>query len=237
MPDIRVITLDLDNTLWDVDRVIIRAEANMKNWLAEQAPEVFAAYQPELLTVLRQQALSQVGDKRHDLSFMRIHILTKVAEHAGHTKTAAQAIAEGAFEVFFEGRNQVQFFPGALEMLEQVGQQFPIIALTNGNANVDRAGIGAYLSGAYSSADVGASKPDAAMFNAPLRDFGFKPEQAIHIGDHLTDDVHGANEAGLYSIWINFDNRARTRDEPQPSLEINQLQDVHAAITAISNGP
>ncbi|MFT7654364.1 MAG: HAD superfamily hydrolase (TIGR01509 family) [Limisphaerales bacterium] len=236
MPDIRVITLDLDNTLWDVDSVIIRAEANMKRWLADQAPEVFAAYQPELLSNLRQQALSEVADKRHDLSFMRIHILTKVGEYAGHTTSAAHTIAQGAFEVFFEGRNQVQFFPGALEMLTEVGQHFPIVALTNGNANVDQAGIGSYLSGAYSSADVGASKPDEAMFNAPLRDLGFKPDQAIHIGDHLVDDVHGANEAGLFSIWINFNNRSRSDHEPQPSLEVSQLQDVHPAIQAINHG-
>ena len=39
--------------------------------------------------------------------------------------------------------------------------------------------------------DVGASKPHTAMFEAVLKATASRPEEAIHIGDNLVDDIEG----------------------------------------------
>ncbi len=114
---IELVTLDLDNTLWDVDSIIRQAEADMRAWLAEHAPESLPHYQPETLTTLRAEAVAAHPDRRHDLSFMRIAVLEAVMGRAGYGPREAAAQARRAFDVFFEGRNRVVFFPGALEML------------------------------------------------------------------------------------------------------------------------
>lgn len=235
MPEVHVITLDLDNTLWDVDRTIIRAEQQMKDWLGEHAPEVLAIYKPELLGQIREQILSDATARRHDLTFMRIRVLTEVAKHAGLDATPAQTVAEQAFEVFFEGRNQVDFFPGALEMLRAVSSKYPIYSLTNGNANVEKTGIAQFLKGAYSSADLGRSKPDPEMFTQPLKEIGFDPANAVHIGDNLVDDVHGANQAGLASIWVNLNDTKLGKEDPTPHAEVTHLDDVHSAIEELAS--
>lgn len=233
MADIQVITLDLDNTLWDVDSVIIKAEATMRNWLSEHAPAVMALYEPTVLEEVRAQVMQEHAHKRHDLTFMRKQVLTLLGQRAGYAPDDAASTAAAAFEIFFEGRNSVEFFPGALTMLAEVSARYPIYALTNGNADIDKAGIGQYLQGAYSSADVGASKPDVRMFNAPLRDLGLKPKQAVHIGDNLTDDIHGANDAGLFTIWVNLKSYSLTPDDPSPHHEVDDLTHIHQAIQAI----
>ena len=111
---------------------------------------------------------------------------------------------------FFLGRNQVVLYDGALEVLQNLSQRYRLFALTNGNANIDRVGIGGYFEGAVSSADVGASKPDLEMFHA-VPTAPELPNRAVHIGDHPSDDILGANNAGMLSIWYNH-NGAFTND-------------------------
>ena len=233
MADIRVITLDLDNTLWDVDSVIIRAEAQMKDWLQEHAAEVLTLYTPEQLGPLRERVLEEYSDKRHDLTFMRVQMLTELGMLAGHDAEQARNIAQQAFDVFFIGRNQVQFFEGALDMLADVSSHLPVYALTNGNADIQRAGIGHLLQGAFSSADVGVSKPHQDMFHTPLKKLGYQPEQAIHIGDNLVDDIHGAKQSGLYSIWVNLKNAVLAETDPLPDREVQHLDQVLSAVHSI----
>ena len=107
---------------------------------------------------------------------------------------------------------------------------YRLFALTNGNANIDRVGIGRYFEGAVSSADVGASKPDLKMFHAVLNRAGVAANRAVHIGDHLSDDILGANNAGMLSIWYNH-NGAFTNDSASaPSGEVHKLSELPESI-------
>ena len=232
---IRLITLDLDNTLWDVDSIIIKAEKAMVQWLTEHVPEAMAHYQRDNLMQIRARVLADFKDKAHDLSFMRTQVLFEVMQHAGLNDKQAREMAQRAFDVFFEGRNQVVFFPGAIEMLGALSERFPLYALTNGNANVEKAGLSGFLHGAYSSADVGASKPHPDMFHAPLQHLGLKPSEAIHIGDHLVDDIAGAADVGMHTIWVNLVNTQRDADDPLPTREVSNLAAVETAVEHIDS--
>lgn len=233
MPGITHITLDLDNTLWDVDSIIIRAEADMRAWMTEQAPGSMAHYVPETLGEIRAGVAQAHGDKIHDLSFMRQRVLEEVMLRSGYAPNEAQALAQGAFEVFFTGRNRVQFFPGARAALDSLSKNYQIYALTNGNADIHQAGLGDYLAGAYNSASVGQSKPHQDMFQAPLKDLNLRPEQVIHVGDNLLDDIHGANSVGMHTIWVNLVD-ALAHDAPsQPHREISHLSQLVDAVASL----
>jgi putative hydrolase of the HAD superfamily len=235
MNRIHLITLDLDNTLWDVDSIIIKAEQDMVGWLADHVPECLEHYQGDSLNEVRQQVFARYQDRSHDLSFMRTQVLYEVIRRAGVAPPEARTYAEQAFDVFFEGRNRVEFFPGALDMLEDLSSRFRIYALTNGNAHIEKAGLTAYLSGAYSSADVGAKKPHPDMFHAPLRELDLNPQQAVHVGDHLVDDIHGANAVGMHSIWVNLTDHVRRDTDSQPTREVDALAAVVDAVDDINS--
>ena len=69
------------------------------------------------------------------------------------------------------------------------------------------------VDGVVSSADVGAVKPDPAIFRRALEVAGAEPGEAVHVGDSLENDVEGARAAGLRPVLL-----AR-HGEPPPGVE------------------
>ena len=226
MADIKLITFDLDNTLWDVDKVIVRAETKMREWMHGHAPASLNYYSNNYLVEIRQRVVEQYPSKRFDLSFMRLAILNEVMIQSGMDKKEAEQAAQNAFAVFFEARNQVSFFPGALQMLSELKGRYLIYALTNGNADIEKTGLNDYMDGAISAADVSASKPDPKMFKEVLKRTKLNPENAVHIGDNLVDDIEGASNAGFYSVWVNLKSEKISKDRTIPNKIVTSLSEI-----------
>ena len=233
MNSLKLVTLDLDNTLWDVEKTIRAAEQELVQWLAQHAGAAHKIYSSSDMVELRNQTLQQHENLRHDLSRLRIEVLFNVMRAAQYPEDEARKLAEAAFEVFFAGRNRVVFFPHALEMLQTLSARYPIYALTNGNADTTRTGISQYLRGAISSAQVGASKPDPRMFQAALDQAGVQAHQCVHIGDHLDDDIKGANAVGMHSIWVNLHKTQSVDKTLQPCFEVTNLSEIVSTVASI----
>jgi putative hydrolase of the HAD superfamily len=69
-------------------------------------------------------------------------------------------------------------------------------------------GLTPLLDGALASAEVGAAKPDPAIFEAALRLTGTTPDQTWHVGDTPAADVEGARAAGITPVLIARDGGA-----------------------------
>ncbi|MEL0047242.1 MAG: HAD family hydrolase [Gammaproteobacteria bacterium] len=231
---IRVITFDLDNTLWDVGQTIRRAETLLREWMQTNTPDALAVYASGAIEEIRADIVARHPNQRHDLSFLRTEVLRACMLESGLAESQAKRAAEAAFEVFFVGRNDVVFFDNALKVLDDLSQRYRLFALTNGNADIHRVGIGQYFEGAVSSADVGASKPDPAMFSAVLARAGVQAPEAVHVGDHLSDDILGANRAGMRSIWFNRDGAHDNNGDSQPSAEVQSLSALPDSIAGLS---
>ena len=52
------------------------------------------------------------------------------------------------------------------------------------------------------SAEVGAAKPDARIFEHAVALFGVEPADAMYVGDRLETDAVGASAAGLTGVWL-----------------------------------
>ena len=229
MSRIKLVTLDLDNTLWDVDSIIVQAEADMVAWLETHVPECLPLYRSDTLVEVRNDVFTQHKDRAHDLSFMRTAVLETLMQRAGYAEAEAGRLARQAFAVFFEGRNRVELFPGAEDMLETLTGRYALYALTNGNADIEKAGLAAYFQGAFSSADVGVKKPHARMFEAPLLHVDVAAHEAVHVGDHLVDDVQGAAGVGMHTVWVNLTDAAH-EGEVHPTHEVSDLIQVAEVI-------
>jgi molybdopterin-biosynthesis enzyme MoeA-like protein len=75
-------------------------------------------------------------------------------------------LAEPAFEVFFAERQRVDLFHDALPALAFWSQRLPVVALSNGNADVHRVGIGQHFHASVSAQSLGVAKPDVRIFEA-----------------------------------------------------------------------
>lgn len=235
MPDIRLITFDLDNTLWPVDEVIRRADADMRRWLDDQLPGFSAQFSAEDFMRFRQRLVAERPELRPDLSKMRIAVLTAAIAEFGRGEQQAAQIAMDAFEIFIHGRHQVRYFDGAELVLAQLAERYTLAALTNGNADFKRLSIGEHISFGYSSASVGVSKPHPDIFHAALAHAEIDAHQAVHVGDHPIDDIHGAAAVGMRTVQVQLEDlpvpTADSESHP-PDAQITDLSTLAEAIAA-----
>lgn len=196
---IRAITLDLDDTLWEIAPVIRRAEAALWRWLEENFPDVPGRFTMEAALELRERVLAENADRRHDLRFLRRAVLGRMAEEAGY----GSDLVEPAISIFDAERNRVELYPDVVPALTLLAERFTVIALTNGNANLETIGIRHLFADVVTAVDAGAAKPAREIFEYAVLRAGVSPAEIVHVGDHPEIDVAGAAGAGLATVWIN----------------------------------
>jgi FMN hydrolase / 5-amino-6-(5-phospho-D-ribitylamino)uracil phosphatase len=197
---IKAITLDLDDTLWPIWPAIERAEKALLAWLHTHASATAAlAGDTANLRAIRNAVAAERPDWLHDLTAIRRESLRRLLLQAGDDP----ALAESAFEVFFAERQRVEFYPDALQALKQLAARFPIVSLSNGNADLATVGIAAHFRGAVSAQSFGVGKPDVRIFHAAARLAGAEPQAVLHVGDDAVLDVLGAHAAGMQTAWVN----------------------------------
>lgn len=212
MKRLRLITFDLDDTLWDVWPVIRQAEAAQAAWL-DHVRSDWRHPEDDNLLQLRTRVLSEQPQLAHDLSALRRAVLTQRFLELGEPFAQAQQIAHEAFEVFHAARQRVTIFPGVADTLAALAQQFTLIAVTNGNACVQRVGLGDVFRDQFDPARVGVAKPDPLIFTAALRAAEVEPEEALHVGDHPEQDVRAAQAIGMRGVWVNRTGATWTHDQ------------------------
>lgn len=217
---IRAITLDLDDTLWPVMPVIERAEQELQDWLGRHAPRT-AALPLERRRVLRREAAQAHAPHAHDLGLLRREAIRACLREAGDDP----ALAEPAYAWFDHWRQQVRFFDGQLEALARLAERYPLIALSNGTANVFRTAAGPYFRDAVSAREVGVSKPDPRIFAVAIDRTGLRPEQVLHVGDDPGHDVQGARAVGMPVAWYQPHERAWPHDDAPP-LRLTHLREL-----------
>lgn len=221
MHDVRTITLDLDDTLWAIGPVIRRAEKQLQEWLVDRYPGVAGSLLPDEVAKIRTAVLAEHVDLAHDLTFLRREVITRIGESAGYNVDT-----DAAFGVFDDARNDLDLFPDVRPALTSLKQRFRLIAVTNGNANLEKIGIHDLFDGFVSARTAGAAKPAPSIFAAAVRAGGAPAEQTLHVGDHPSMDVHGARTAGLRAVWINRNGGEWPQDLERPDAVVRNLQEL-----------
>jgi len=195
---VRAICFDLDNTLWDVWPVIMRAEQKMYDFLAERYPRVVANMTMEMMRAAREQTAAAHPQMRHDFTFLRKQTLREHAREFGY----AEAMVDEAFEAFIQARNQVDLYPDVVPALEQLRARYRLFTASNGNADIDRIGLGHFFERTVNARLVGALKPDPAIFHKVIEGTDLQAHEVVYVGDDPLLDVEGARGAGMHAIWI-----------------------------------
>jgi len=225
MYDIRAIALDLDDTLWAVEPVIEAAEIRLFDWLSTHCPEIARTHTVASLRESRVQIARFEKGIAHDLTEVRRRSLHRVI--VGEA-AYPDAYVDRAMEEFLEHRNKVELFPDVLPFLERAREVYPLLSISNGNADLARIGLAEHFTAHVSARDVGAAKPDARVFLAACEHVGLRPHQVLHIGDHPVQDILGAAGAGMRTVWLNRDGTPWDAPEMEPVAdhEVTSLEQV-----------
>ncbi len=201
---IAAITLDLDDTLWPIWPTIERAERVLHEWLVREAPKTASLLvTPGVLRELREATAKERSDLAHDLSAMRRESIRTALRRAGEDP----ALADPAFDVFFAERQRVTLYDDALPALKWLSERYPLVAVSNGNADVHQTGVGRWFRAAFSARKFGSGKPHAPIFRAAAASVGLLPKDVLHVGDDAALDVVGALDAGMQAAWLVRDER------------------------------
>lgn len=220
---IKLITFDLDNTLWHTDPVIERAEEVQWQRVKEICPTLDQFFTPASIQTLKLHVVKQNPQLRHKLSQLRIEFLFQLFIACDINVPQAKLFAEETFTHFLAARNQVDLFPKALNLLQSLQHDYQVIALSNGNADLKTIGLDHLFDAHFHAENVAKPKPHDDMFLAALNFSGVEAHESIHIGDHPEQDIFAAQALGFKTVWANILGQKWPQNLKPADHEIGQL--------------
>ncbi|HIP81128.1 MAG TPA: HAD family hydrolase [Leucothrix mucor] len=198
---IQCITFDLDDTLWECHPVIMHAEKCFYAWLKSSYPKIIAKYSEEALINHRVAFMQDNQEQKHNLTYLRKRWLEILGNETGYDNDSI--LIETGFEIFWLARNEVSFFEGTLDVLEQLSKKYTLGVISNGNADVHHIGIGHLFDFTLSSEKAGISKPHKDIFHKAIDLSPHDLHETVYVGDDPARDIIGAHNAGMKAIWYN----------------------------------
>ena len=142
---------------------------------------------------------------------------------------------------------KVEAEAGAQEALLRLRARYRLVVATNAADSpaadvrlaLARVGLDEYVDDVISSADVGDHKPNYAFFRAALllegdRGLPLDPRRAVMVGDGTTNDIAGAQRAGMRTIWYNPTKRRFPDGAQPPDAVIRKLTELPAAVDRLA---
>lgn len=195
----KALSFDLDDTLYSNHQVMQQAYAQMYCYFTEHQPEL-AQFKWAQWREYRHQALVQQPDLRHNVTAWRCASYTIAYSKLGFNAEQALAKAEHATAFFLLQRSNFQVAASTLSWLAQLAKRWPLVAISNGNVDVNRIGIAPYFNAVYQANGENLCKPYPDMFHKACKHLSIKPSQLLHIGDCGHSDVFGAINAGCQAV-------------------------------------
>jgi len=221
---IKAISFDLDDTLYDNKPIIIAAELAQFDYIKKHVSQAETTTCQQWVEY-RFDLLKKQPQLRHDMTLLRSHAIEQQLLSLGVNQVDAKRHSLKAFDAFYQQRNQIVVAPSVLDTLAGLANKYPLIAITNGNADIHAFGLDKYFEFALLSGQNGmAQKPSRQMFDIGCDKLGIKTQNLLHIGDSLYSDVGGAINANAMAGWINDVQAPLTNKSSLPHFEFSTIE-------------
>lgn len=229
---ISALTFDLDDTLYDNRPVIDRTLHESLSFVRSYHPSL-SQFDASELNRLRQTLLASEPEIYHDVTEWRRRALELGMINAGLSATLAKTGADEAMANFAHWRSLIDVPQETHDTLAQLAEKWPLVAITNGNAQPELFGLSDYFRFVLRAGPDGRSKPFADMYHLAAERLELPLGQILHVGDDLTTDVAGAIRCGMQACWIKPQGAdlMRTADSRLlPHIEISRLASLTSLI-------
>ena len=233
MSQIKLITFDLDNTLWNIDSQISLAEESLYSWLCQEVTSFSHHYSFNDLRLARQDHSKHHQRLKNRRSLLRVQSLQQQLLTCGLTEQNAYKTAVAAFNEFLTKRSDINLFEGVKDMLEYLSTRYQLVVITNGNADLIQIGLAHWFDALFYADHYGLAKPHPKIFEAALHRCDALPSESIHIGDHCHEDIIAAQNVGMHTIWFNSLHQSWIEDKTRPIIEVQEITQIVDAINTI----
>ena len=227
---IRLITFDLDETLWDTPTILSKAEDTMLAWLHADVPS-FASVYAERKDRVRSAILKDRPQIQYDFNKIRVAVVETVLRECGLGHAEANELAQAALCIFHGERNVFEPYKGAELLLRSLGEKYVLASLSNGTSEVNRTRLGKYFELSIYAADAGVRKPDPVLFQMIFNHVKIPAEQSLHVGDHPIEDIEIAAKLGMSTVQLVHPNCERSVFADKV---VTELAEVYSAIEALT---
>ena len=114
---IKAITFDLDDTFWDVKPVLINAEMKTRKFIEDKIGKLEWGSWEEF-KLIREKLVIEDASYEFDVGKLRKKLLLMKIQERVSDEEAANELSESAFQLFFQERNKVEFFPSVLHEIK-----------------------------------------------------------------------------------------------------------------------
>ena len=218
----KFLLFDLDHTLLDFDAA---EDVALSQLLNEEGVEDIQAYKNYYVPMNKAlwKDLEQKKITKQELVNTRF---AKLFAHFGIEKDGAY-LAE-RYQFFLSKQGQI--FPSVEDLLKKlISRGYELYAATNGitfiqTGRLEQSGIATFFKEIFISEQLHTQKPDAAFYEKiGARISNFDKKYALMIGDSLSADIQGGNNAGIDTIWYN-PHHLVNKSLAQPTYEVDSYQ-------------
>ena len=220
----KFLLFDLDHTLLDFDAA---EDIALTQLLEEEGVEDIQTYKDYYVTMNKAlwKDLEQKKITKAELINTRFE---KLFAHFGIEKDGSYLAERYQFFLSKQG----QTYLGVEDLLKNlIKQGYELYAATNGityiqTGRLEQSGIKPYFKEIFISEQLHTQKPDALFYEKIGQQIaGFSKEKTLMIGDSLTADIQGGNNAGIDTIWYN-PHHLENKTQAQPTYEVHSYKDL-----------
>ena len=220
----KFLLFDLDHTLLDFDTA---EDVALTQLLKEEGIEDIQAYK-DYYVPMNKSLWKDLEQKRITKAELINTRFAKLFAHFGIIKDGSYLAERYQFFLAQQG----QIFSGAIELLDTLTERgYELYAATNGitaiqTGRLAQSGLAPYFNQIFISEQLKTQKPDGLFYEKIGQQIdGYSKEKTLMIGDSLTADIQGGNNAGIDTIWYN-PHHLENNTQAQLTYEVDSYQDL-----------
>ncbi|WP_434349584.1 YjjG family noncanonical pyrimidine nucleotidase [Streptococcus sp. KHUD_014] len=215
---------DLDHTLLDFD---VAEDIALSQLLKEEGVEDIQAYK-DYYVPMNKALWKDLEQKKITKSELINTRFAKLLAHFGIEKDGSYLAERYQFFLSKQG----QTFPGVEDLLRKlISQGYELYAATNGityiqTGRLEQSGIAPFFKEIFISEQLHTQKPDAEFYEKIGAQIpNFDKNQTLMIGDSLSADIQGGQNAGIDTVWYNPQHLENTT-QLHPTHEVHSYKDL-----------
>ena len=220
----KFLLFDLDHTLLDFDT---SEDVALTQLLKEEGVADIQAYK-DYYVPMNKSLWKDLEEKKITKQELVNTRFSKLFSHFGIEKDGVYLAEHYQFYLAQQG----QVFSGAMELLDSlIDSGYELYAATNGITTIQtgrlaQSGLAPYFNQVFISEQLQTQKPDALFYEKIGQQIaGFSKEKTLMIGDSLTADIQGGNNAGIDTVWYNPQHLENTT-QLHPTYEVHSYKDL-----------